>query len=249
MKAFCRIKRNKDLNETINRLEASAFIVPTDLPESDGTAKWDSTTLILVELGFGKISGLGYSYASESCVPLIREKLFPTVRGKNPLFLSALRNDMSSTVRNYGRQGIASSAMAAVEIALWDLKAKMLKLPLVQLLGAVREKIAVYGSGGFTSYSEKQLCSQFENWVGEGISAGQNESLAANPIGTKPVLNRPAKLLEKAQNCLWTPTAPSRRSRPCTLRKYFPNKMSAGLKNRFHPTIWKAYVLYKNAQQ
>lgn len=158
------------MNETINRLEASAFTVPTDLPESDGTAKWDSTILILVELGLGKISGLGYSYASESCVPLIRERLFPTVRDKNPLFLSALHNDMSSTVRNYGRQGIASSAMAAVEIALWDLKAKILKLPLVQLLGAVRQKIPVYGSGGFTSYSEKQLRSQFESWVGKGIS-------------------------------------------------------------------------------
>ena len=140
-----------------NRLEASAFTVPTDLPESDGTAKWDSTTLILVELGVGKISGLGYSYASESCVPLIRESLFPIVRGKNPLSLSALRNEMNSAVRNFRAKGIASSAIAAVEIALWDLKAKILNLPLVQLLGAVREKIAVYGSGGFTSYSEKQL--------------------------------------------------------------------------------------------
>jgi L-alanine-DL-glutamate epimerase-like enolase superfamily enzyme len=158
------------LNETIQRLEVSAFTVPTDFSESDGTAKWNSTMLILVELGAGKISGLGYSYASESCVPLIREKLFSIVRGKNPFSLSALRNEMNSAVRNFGRHGIASSAIAAVEIALWDLKAKILDLPLVKLLGAVREKIPVYGSSGFTSYSEKQLCKQFENWVGEGIS-------------------------------------------------------------------------------
>ena len=144
--------------------------MPTDFPESDGTAKWDSTTLILVELGAGKLSGIGYSYASKSCVPLIRESLFSIVRGKNPFFLSALRNEMNSSVRNFGRHGIASSAMAAVEIALWDLKAKLLNLPLVKLLGAVREKIPIYGSGGFTSYSEKQLRKQFENWVGEGIS-------------------------------------------------------------------------------
>jgi L-alanine-DL-glutamate epimerase-like enolase superfamily enzyme len=158
------------LNETIQRLEVSAFVVPTDSPESDGTAEWDSTTLILVELGVGKISGLGYSYASESCVPLIRKKLFPIVRGKNPFSLSALCNEMNSAVRNFGRHGIASSAIAAVEIALWDLKAKILNLPLVKLLGAVREKIPIYGSGGFTSYSEKQLHKQFQNWVGEGIS-------------------------------------------------------------------------------
>jgi L-alanine-DL-glutamate epimerase-like enolase superfamily enzyme len=158
------------LNETIQRLEASAFKVPTDFPESDGTAKWDSTTLILVELRVGKISGLGYSYSHECCVPLIREKLFPIVREKNPLSLSARWNEMNSAVRNLGRHGIAMSAIAAVEIALWDLKAKILNLPLVKLLGAVREKIPVYGSGGFTSYSDKQLRAQFENWVGEGIS-------------------------------------------------------------------------------
>jgi len=158
------------LNETIQRLTVSVFKIPTDQPESDGTAKWDSTTLILVELGAGKISGLGYSYAHECCAPLIRETLFPIVRGKNTFSLSALRNEMNSAVRNFGRHGIASSAIAAVEIALWDLKAKILTLPLAKLLGAVREKIPVYGSGGFTSYSEKQLRQQFENWAGEGIS-------------------------------------------------------------------------------
>jgi L-alanine-DL-glutamate epimerase-like enolase superfamily enzyme len=168
------------LNETIQRLEVSAFAVATDSPESDGTAKWDSTTLILVELGAGKISGLGYSYASESCVLLIRKKLFPIVRGKNPFSLSALRNEMDSAVRNFGRHGIASSAIAAVEIALWDLKAKILNLSLLKLLGAVREKIPVYGSGGFTSYSDKQLRKQFENWVGDGIS------MVKMKIGRKP---------------------------------------------------------------
>ena len=113
---------------------------------------------------------LGYSYAHECCVPLIRETLFPIVRGKNPFSISTLWNEMNSAVRNFGRNGIAMSAIAAVEIALWDLKAKLLNLPLAKLLGAVREKIPVYGSGGFTSYSEKQLRKQFQNWASEGIS-------------------------------------------------------------------------------
>jgi L-alanine-DL-glutamate epimerase-like enolase superfamily enzyme len=158
------------LNEVIQRLEASAFKVPTDFPESDGTAKWNSTTLILVELGAGKISALGYSYAHASCVPLIRETLFPIVRGKNPISISALWNQMNLAVRNFGRNGIGASAIAAVEIALWDLQSKFLHLPLAKLLGATREEIPVYGSGGFTSYSEKQLRKQFQNWVGEGIA-------------------------------------------------------------------------------
>lgn len=148
----------------------TAFKVPTDFPESDGTLEWNSTTLILIELGAGNVSGCGYSYASESCVPLVREKCFPIIRGRSPFTPSALRNEMNSVVRNVGRQGIASAAMAAVEIALWDLKANILNLPLVKLLGAVREKIPVYGSGGFTSYSNKQLREQFEHWIGEGIA-------------------------------------------------------------------------------
>jgi L-alanine-DL-glutamate epimerase-like enolase superfamily enzyme len=168
------------LNEKIQRLGASAFKVPTDFSESDGTAEWDSTTLILVELGAGKFSGLGYSYAHESCLPLIHETLFPIVRGKNPFSISVLWNEMNLGVRNFGRNGIAANAIAAVEIALWDLQAKILNLPLAKLLGAVREKTPIYGSGGFTSYSKKQLCNQLENWVAEGIS------MVKMKIGRKP---------------------------------------------------------------
>ncbi len=182
------------MNETIQRLEAGAFKVPTDFPESDGTAEWDSTTLILVELGAGKISGQGYSYAHESCVPLIRETLFPIVRGKSPFSISALWNEMNIAVRNFGRNGIASSAIAAAEIALWDLKAKILNLPLEKLVGAVREKIPVYGSGGFTSYSEKQLRKQFENWADEGIS------MVKMKIGREP--NRDENRVQSARKAI-----------------------------------------------
>lgn len=82
-----------------------------------------------------------------------------------------LWNKMNAAVRNFGRRGIAASAIAAVDIALWDLKARLLNLPLVKLLGPVREKIPVYGSGGFTSYSGEQLCKQLGGWTAEGIGA------------------------------------------------------------------------------
>ena len=71
--------------------------------------------------------------------------------------------------RNIGSRGIAASAIAAVDIALWDLKAKILKVPLCTLWGQVRESVPVYGSGGFTSYSKTQLAKQFENWKSKGI--------------------------------------------------------------------------------
>jgi L-alanine-DL-glutamate epimerase-like enolase superfamily enzyme len=158
------------LNEIIEHCEVEAFKVPTDLPESDGTAEWDSTTLVLVRLKSGQARGLGYTYAHECCVPLIREKFFPLIRGKNAMDNRLLWELMNTSVRNFGKRGIASTAIAAVDVALWDLKARVLGTPLAQLLGAVREKIPVYGSGGFTSYGDKQLRAQFEGWIGEGIS-------------------------------------------------------------------------------
>jgi L-alanine-DL-glutamate epimerase-like enolase superfamily enzyme len=158
------------LNEAIQFLKASAFRVPTDSPESDGTLEWKSTTMILVELGVGKISGWGYSYTHECSLRLIQKMLFPIVRGQDPFSVPRLVEEMNAAVRNVGRNGIAAAARAAVETALWDLKARLLGVSLVKLLGAVRRKIPIYGSGGFTSYSEKQLCRQLAGWVHEGIS-------------------------------------------------------------------------------
>lgn len=157
------------MDDNIQRAEAAAFTIPTETPESDGTAEWSSTTLVLVRLQALNSVGLGYTYSHECCVPLIRSTLFPIVLRKNPFSIAGLWNEMNVAVRNFGRNGVVSSGIAAVEMALWDLKARLLELPLVKLLGAVRESTPVYGSGGFTSYSEKELCRQLSQWISEGI--------------------------------------------------------------------------------
>lgn len=156
--------------DIIDQLEVAVFKVPTDSPESDGTLEWKSTTMVLVRLGASDKEGLGYSYAHECCAPLIRDKLFPFIRGGDAMAVRAKWDKMNMTVRNLGKRGIAATAIAAVDIALWDLKARLLERPLADLLGKVRGKIPVYGSGGFTSYSEKHLRSQFDHWSREGIS-------------------------------------------------------------------------------
>jgi L-alanine-DL-glutamate epimerase-like enolase superfamily enzyme len=74
-------------------------------------------------------------------------------------------------IRNLGRPGIASMGISAVDCALWDLKARLLQVPLATLLGPVRHSAAVYGSGGFTSYTDEQLANQLEGWVRKGINA------------------------------------------------------------------------------
>jgi L-alanine-DL-glutamate epimerase-like enolase superfamily enzyme len=154
----------------IDRIEVSTYTVPTDFPESDGTLQWNSTTLVLVHAHAGNKVGLGYTYADMATATLIRNTLAKTVEGLDAMAPAGSWNAMMSRIRNLGRSGIVSMAISAVDIALWDLKARLLNLPLLTLLGAVRESVPIYGSGGFTSYSEKQLQNQLAGWVQQGIT-------------------------------------------------------------------------------
>jgi L-alanine-DL-glutamate epimerase-like enolase superfamily enzyme len=147
----------------------STFTVPTDFPESDGTLQWDKTTLVLVEIQAGGHTGLGYTYAGASTAKLIQGVLAEVVKGTDPTAVTATYMALWERVRNLGRPGVCSTAISAVDCALWDLKAKLLKVPLVTLLGQVRAGAPVYGSGGFTSYSDKQLADQLSGWVEQGI--------------------------------------------------------------------------------
>jgi L-alanine-DL-glutamate epimerase-like enolase superfamily enzyme len=153
----------------VERLDVSAYVIPTDFPESDGTITWDKTTVVLVEVSAGGKRGLGYSYADLATARLIQETLADVVRGKDAMAVAGIWFDMVYAIRNQGRPGISSMAISAVDIALWDLKARLLDVPLCTLLGQRREAAPIYGSGGFTSYSREQLQQQLSDWVEQGI--------------------------------------------------------------------------------
>jgi L-alanine-DL-glutamate epimerase-like enolase superfamily enzyme len=131
----------------------SVFTIPTDGPESDGTLEWTSTTIVVVEMEAGGVSGLGYTYGHKTIATLIADMLFPIVRDRDAMDVTGHWIAMTRAIRNQGRAGLASMAIAAGDAALWDLKARILKIPLVTVLGAATEALPVYGSGGFTSYS------------------------------------------------------------------------------------------------
>ncbi len=155
--------------ERIAKVEVSAYTIPTDFPESDGTIAWDKTTIVIVHARAGNLTGIGYSYADVSTAKLIDSLLKHVVEGRDAMDVNGAWLEMVRAIRNLGRPGIASMAISAVDIALWDLKARLLRLPLAKLLGAIRTGIPVYGSGGFTSYSKEQLQRQLSGWVGSGI--------------------------------------------------------------------------------
>jgi L-alanine-DL-glutamate epimerase-like enolase superfamily enzyme len=155
----------------VEQLDVSVFTVPTDSPESDETLKWDKTTMVLVEVHAGGHTGLGYTYADASAAKLIHGVLAEAVKGSDAMAVTATYTAMWRRIRNLGRPGISSTAISAVDCALWDLKARLLGLPLATLLGQVRPGAPVYGSGGFTSYSDQQLAEQLAGWVEQGMPA------------------------------------------------------------------------------
>lgn len=153
----------------LEQLEVAAYEIPTDAPEADGTLEWDSTTLVVVHARAAGEAGLGYTYADVSTARLIQSKLAGVVCGRDALAPQGAWSAMVGAIRNLGRPGIASMAIAAVDLALWDLKARLCELPLCKLLGMANESVPVYGSGGFTSYSISRLQEQLAGWVERGI--------------------------------------------------------------------------------
>lgn len=153
----------------ISTVDVGCFTIPTASPESDGTIEWDSTTLVSVHLRAGDQTGFGYSYADSATATLIRDRLAALVRDRDPFAIDACWAAMIRAVRNVGRRGIAAMAISAVDNAMWDLKAKLLDVPLVTLLGQVRDSVPVYGSGGFTSYSIDELQAQLAGWAHDGL--------------------------------------------------------------------------------
>ncbi|GAA3951520.1 enolase C-terminal domain-like protein [Streptomyces marokkonensis] len=163
----------KALDEhVVDAVDVHAFEVPTDGPdgrEQDGTLEWESTTLVLVRVHAGGRSGLGYTYGDVSVASFVSSVLAPVIEGGPVSSPPASWERMGKRMRNAGRPGAGAMALSAVDVALWDLKARLLGLPLVHLLPAHHDRVPVYGSGGFTNYSPHRLADQLTGWVEQGI--------------------------------------------------------------------------------
>jgi L-alanine-DL-glutamate epimerase-like enolase superfamily enzyme len=153
----------------VEKLDVQTFVIPTSSPESDGTIEWDKTTIVVVEAHGGGKMGLGWSYASRASAAVIHEVLAECVRGADTFAIGSTWQTMVARCRNLGRPGAAMMAISAVDVALWDLKARLFGVALATLLDRVRDAAPIYGSGGFTSYDERRLCDQLAGWVEQGI--------------------------------------------------------------------------------
>lgn len=156
----------------VDGITIHAFTVPTDGPdgaEEDGTLRWESTTMVLVEARAGGRTGIGYTYGSTAVANLIESTFASLVKGADALAPAATWHRMFAAIRNAGRPGAGAMALSAVDIALWDLKARLLDRPLFQVLPSFHDRVPVYGSGGFTNYPLDRLAGQLAGWVEQGI--------------------------------------------------------------------------------
>lgn len=159
---------NAQTPDTVDSVQAAAYTVPTEQPEGDGTLAWTSTSLVIVRVAAADGTvGTGWTYGSPACAAVVEDKLADVVRGRSALDVAGSFDVMVKEVRNMGRPGAVGYAISAVDTALWDLKARILGLPLHRLLGAVRPTVRVYGSGGFTTYDAETFDRQLAMWVGE----------------------------------------------------------------------------------
>jgi L-alanine-DL-glutamate epimerase-like enolase superfamily enzyme len=155
----------RDDEPIVREITTAVYVIPTDAPEADGTLAWDKTTMVLASARAGTARGIGWTYAAAAAQSVIADVLADVVIGRSALDVPGAAEAMARAVRNIGRPGIAATAISAVDIALWDLKARLLGSTVAQLLGQARDDVPVYGSGGFTSYDDGQTREQLAGWV------------------------------------------------------------------------------------
>lgn len=149
----------------VEKVRAFSHRIPTPRPEADGTLQWDSTSIVVATVDAGGAQGLGWTYADAACVELIEGKLADAIGGRDVLDVPGCWEAMRAQIRNLGRPGLVSCAMSAVDVALWDVAARLLDVPVSRLLGRVHEAVDVYGSGGFTTDDEEDFAKQLRHWV------------------------------------------------------------------------------------
>jgi len=153
----------------VEGIEAEARTIATDGPESDGTLAWSDTTIVLVRVHAGGEVGLGYTYADASTAELVEGKLAAALRGIDAMATAACWESMRAALRNAGQAGAGAMALSAVDLALHDLRGRLLDAPVHRMLGAARSEVPIYASGGFCSWDLARL----REWCADRASVGR----------------------------------------------------------------------------
>lgn len=154
----------------IDRIDVAAYRFPTPAPEADGTLTWDATTAVVVHVHADECAGMGWTYSGAAAGVVVEDNLASTLRGRDPMDIAGAWLAMHRACRNIGSKGLAMQAVSAVDIALWDLKARLLEVPLAALMGQVRQTVPIYGSGGFVTSSHAEIAQDVTRWKAAGCT-------------------------------------------------------------------------------
>ena len=155
----------------ITAIESCILTVPTSRQMA---LEFPHHKLVVAQIATDEgLRGLGYSLVfggggAEAVLAYLDARLKPLLLGEDPLAVERLWEKMYRGDRGVRRVGIAGMALSALDIGLWDLVGKAAKLPLYKVWGAVTDRVACYGSGGWSKYAEKDLLAEAERYAGMG---------------------------------------------------------------------------------
>src|SRR5699024_9501030 len=132
-------------DEIIKQMNTAAYHIPIEQPHADGTMSWSAVTMVVVHLHAGDRSVWGNTYAPAAAERVIDDTLGDVVVGASAMDIGASWHAMAQAVRNQGLSGPAAAAISAVDVAMWDLKARLLGVALEHLLQGYRPAVPVYG--------------------------------------------------------------------------------------------------------
>jgi L-alanine-DL-glutamate epimerase-like enolase superfamily enzyme len=162
------------MQHQISKVDVHLVSVPIKAGFSDATRKVETVGYTIVRIATDQgLEGFGITYhevGGEATKSLILKNMAPKLIGRSPLETEVIWQEFFHYLRGVGRKGLMFCALSAVDIALWDLKGKIVNLPLYKLLGGNKTKIPVYSSGGWTSYSDQELVDEMKAMVEQGYS-------------------------------------------------------------------------------
>lgn len=163
------------MDHKISRIDVHLVSAQAPAGLADATRKVETIGFLLVRITTDQgLEGIGVTYhevGGEATREVIRRNMAPKLIGRDPLQTEAIWQELFHYLRGIGRKGLMFCALSAIDIALWDLKGKIVGLPLSRLLGGDRTRVPVYASGGWTSYDDDQLVDEMKTMVARGFSA------------------------------------------------------------------------------
>ncbi|MCL2035126.1 MAG: mandelate racemase/muconate lactonizing enzyme family protein [Oscillospiraceae bacterium] len=141
---------------------------------ADATRRVETIGFLVVRLTTDQgLEGIGVTYhevGGEAVSDLITRNMAPGLIGRSPFETEKIWCEMCAYLRGVGRKGLMFCALSAIDNALWDLKGKILGLPLYRLLGGAERMVPVYASGGWTSYDDGKLLEEVSSMLSKGYT-------------------------------------------------------------------------------